>query len=920
MTPMLAIREQPFSGITRVRVVDEISMAPSIADLLASERNLPALFIENCEARINGELVPRDRWTYVRLRPQATQAISVTFTQPMHGGGGGNTWKLIATIAIVVVALIVSAGTFAAALPAGTFLGVSASAWAGAAIAIGGSLALAALTPSPSLDQGVIPGFNSGINTDDGALATSSAASLGGNVLGKGRSVPRVLGTMRLFPPILSPPLIEIVGDHSVAEAVYGLAGPHAISHLRVGTTPIELLPDVEIEIQEGLLNSPIQGLVSRQSFTDQSVAIQLSNHHIDLSSASAGLFLDNQTSPVLSCPEWEGFTTRVAPDEVWLPVVFPGGLISTTAVAAFVPFRVRMRQSGATTWINLPEFHAVYKRQNPVQFTIKLMWEAWDGIHVTVPDQGGPVRAWYTVPTQTVVSPVGAGGWQANSYFYLGSGDKFLSSTNSTTTTGLINMECFTDRVEFYLGGTASPDLFPNSGIWEVQVMRGWADLNTNITVADSYLYTDAAVHDPFTYYLDGSSIARIYGASSTFVDACQIPRLSSIWNEPPVPDPTVFATVSVKVRDRSVNELSVEASGYVYDWDGANWGTLTTSSNPATLMHEVLTGSLGAMPLPPEVMDNASLVTWRTHCVTNSYVCNAVVEGRKYFDISNMIAGTGYARLFHNEKWGVFLDKDRSAESPIQIFTPRNMKDFKWTKVFANPPAGIRASFISSALNYQNDEVIVYSDADNPDISNVEQITYDGLVTTAQITARATFDLGQLEKRMTFYNGTVDMESLVCQRGDLVGVQHDTLSGQAGFGLVKTVEFGGGLVTGLVMDGTIPIVQSTGLFVATNIYHKNFFDFGSDTGVAIRQKNGGTILIKQISTSSSDVETETTQITFTTPFTDPGSSYLAEGCLCTTGLLGSEYKRLLVHTIVPSEDMTASITFVDEAPELWT
>lgn len=918
MTPMLAIREQPFSGITRVRIVDEV--APSIADLLASEKHLPALFIENCEARINGELVPRDRWTYVRLRPQATQAISVTFTQPLHGGG--NTWKMIAAIAVLVVAAVVAGplGTALAESAFGTAIGLSAgvaSALVGAAIAIGGSLAIAALTPAPSLDQGTLPGVGS--SSSDGALATSSAASLGGNVLGRGRSIPRVLGAMRVFPPLLCPPLIEITGDHSTAEAVYGLAGPHAISDIRVGTTPIDLLSDIEVEIQEGLPNSPVQGLVSRQSFTDQSVAIQLSNHKIDLSSDSAGLFLDNQTSPALSCPQWEGFTTRVAPDEVWMPVAFPGGLISTTVATAFVPFRVRIRQSGATTWINLPEFHAVYKRQNPVAFTIKLMWKAWDGIHVTVPDQGGPVRAWYTVPTQTTVSPVGSGGWQANSYFYLGSGDKFIASTNSTTTTGLVNMECFTDRVEFYLGGTASPDLFPQSGTWEIQVMRGWADLNANITVADSYLYTDGYVHDTFGYYLDGSSVARIYGASSNFVDTCQIPRISSIWNEPPVPDPTVFATVSVRVRNRSVNELSVEASGYVYDWDGTDWATITTSSNPATLLHEVLTGSLGATPLPAEVVDNDSLVDWRTHCVTNSYECNAVVEGRKYFDIANMISGTGYARLFHNEKWGVFLDKDRSAESPIQIFSPRNMKDFKWTKVFTNPPAGIRASFVSSDLNYQNDEVIVYSDENNPDISKVEQITYDGLVTTAEVEARAAFDLGQLEKRMTFYNGTVDMESLVCQRGDLVGVQHDTLSGQAGFALVKTVEFGGGLVTGLVLDGTIPIVQDTGLFAATNIYHKNFFDFGSDTGVAIRLKNGGTILLKQMSTSSVDVETETTQITFTTPFADPGASYLAEGCLCTTGLLGSEYKRLLVHTITPNEDMTASITFVDEAPDLW-
>ena len=917
MTPMLAVRERPFGGITRART--EYENAPSIADLLASEHHLSTEFIENCEARINGDLVPRDRWSYVRLRPHATQEISVTFTIPLQGGGSSNLLKVIATIAILVVATVV-AGPLAGLLgfTAGTTGFAVASAVITASIAIGGSLALAALSPPPSLDSGLGAGFNSS-NAADGALATSSAASLSGNALGRGRAIPRVIGTMRVFPPMLTPPLIEIVGDHTIAEAVYGLAGPHALSDLRVGTTPINLLPDIEVELQEGLPNSPVQGLVTRQSFTDGTAAIQLSNHHIDLSSASAGLFLDNQTSPVQSCPQWEGFTSRVAPDEVWLPVGFTGGLISTTGSTAFVPFRVRIRQQGSSTWINLPEFHAVYKRQNPVAFTIKLMWQAWDGIHVPVDDQGGPVRAWCTVPVQNHPSLSGTGGWQANSYFYLGSGDKFLASSNATTTTGLINMECFTDRVEFYLGSAGGPALFPQSGTWEIQVMRGWVDLNSNITVADSYLYADGYVHDPFTYYLDGSNVARIYGASSSFVDTVQGPRVSSIWNEPPVPDPTAFSVIAVRVRDRSVNELGVQASGYVYDWDGAKWGTLTTSSNPATVLHEVLTGSLGSSPLPDSVVDNDSLVDWRTHCVTNSYECNAVIEGRKYFDIANMICGTGYARLFHNEKWGVFLDKDRSAESPIQIFTPRNMKDFKWTKVFTKLPSGIRASFVSANLNYQNDEAIVYSDNTNQDIAYVEQITYDGLVTAAEVEARAAFDLAQLEKRMTFYSGTVDMESLVCQRGDLVGVQHDTLSEQAGFSLIKQVELSGRLISGLTLDGTVPVVQSAGLFAATNIYNKNFFDFGAKTGIAIRQKNGGAILIKELSSSSSDTETDTTEVTFATPFADPGASYLTEGCLCTTGLLGSEYRRLLVQSITPNEDMTAAISFVDEAPELW-
>lgn len=923
MTPMLGIREKPFGGTTRVKPIDTLSRAPSIYELLAEERDLPMVFIECCEARINGALVPRSMWKHVRLRPQVMFDISVTFTMPLHN----KTWRTIATIGVLLVAAAFTLG-LAAPLLGGLATATAISAGTlgtviGATIAIGGQLAIAALTPPPNMpDQSSLFGGassgSSGTGEVSGDLASASAASLNGNVLGRGQAIPRVIGTMRIYPPLLVQPLVEIIGEHTIAEAVYGLCGPHAISDIQVGTTDSELLPDLTTEIQEGLPNSQQQGLVTRQGFTDTSVSVLMSSFDIDRSTASAGLLLSNQTSPTISSPQWEGFTSRTAPDEIWIPLGFANGLACTSATTVFVPVRARIRPLGSTTWINLPEFHVVQKRQNGFAITLKFMWQSWDGIHVTVPDQGGPVRAWYTVPTQTNPTLTGTGGWQANSYFY-SSGDLYLSSANATSTTGLVNMDCFEDRIEFYLGGTASPDLFPQTVAWEIQVLRGQANQNTNFTANATYMFTTGYVHDLFGYYLDGSSQARVYESAANFSDSIQIPRITSVWNDNPVPDQTSFATISVKVRDRSINELSVVASGYVYDWNGTTWSTLTTSSNPATNLHEVLTSSLGSTPLPSDVIDEDSILDWRTHCITNGYTCNAVIEGRNYFDVCTMICGTGYARLFHNEQWGVFLDKDRSAESPTQIFNPRNMKDFKWTKAFVRMPSGFRASYLDATNSYRNAESIIYSDADNPDVSRLESITYSGLTDAAQVLARGTFDLEQLTRRMTFYSGVIDLESLVCQRGDLVGVQHDILSTHGGFSVVKEVEFESNLVSGLTLDGTIPLIESDGLFSQTNIFNKDFFTFGATTGIAIRLKNSGGIVVKQLSSSSTNAEEDATSVIFATPFADPGSTYLAEGCLVSTGLYGSEYKRLLVHSIVTKQDLTASIIFVDEAPELW-
>jgi hypothetical protein len=45
--------------------------------------------------------------------------------------------------------------------------------------------------------------------------------------------LPRVIGHMRIFPPLYSYPLVEIPGDAAI-EAIFGLAGPHKIEDISV--------------------------------------------------------------------------------------------------------------------------------------------------------------------------------------------------------------------------------------------------------------------------------------------------------------------------------------------------------------------------------------------------------------------------------------------------------------------------------------------------------------------------------------------------------------------------------------------------------------------------------------------------------------------------------------------------------------
>ena len=254
--PVAVLKERPFDGRLRRLEVDW-SRAPSIAEILDAQEDLPQHFRDHCIARVIDEEVPREMWRYVRPKPCSVRNgkvidVVVIFSLPLgspggggaRGGSGGGAKKnpiaTVATIAVLLAATVVSAGALAP-LDAGLLgAGTIGAHLAGAAISLGGALAIAALVPPPSLrsNQGVV-------GADNG---TNAAASLSGNVLAKGGSVPRVIGTHRIYPPIITPPLIEIVGDFTVAECVYGLAGPHALSNVLVGTTTEDNIPELQTE------------------------------------------------------------------------------------------------------------------------------------------------------------------------------------------------------------------------------------------------------------------------------------------------------------------------------------------------------------------------------------------------------------------------------------------------------------------------------------------------------------------------------------------------------------------------------------------------------------------------------------------------------------------------------------------------
>jgi hypothetical protein len=894
----------------------------TILEMVRSVPGLPRQFQSRGIVCINGEEIPRHLWCYVRPKPTCIELpISVTLHWPLQGGGGGGGRSgsksiigIVAAIALIAVtAFILGPGGAAliagAGLPA-SVLGISTATLIAGAVGIAGALAISALTAPPTQEAAQITsgGGGSDVNTDN-----RDPASAGGNVLNPGGAIPRVVGTRKVFPPFICEPVVELVDEDEYVEAVIALNGPHSLDDIRVDGVSITDAEDVEYEIKEGWPSDTAITLVERQGRTT-TPQITLSVHTVDTNDTN----LLHQSLPEQDLPIWHGVVSRSEPDEIWLHLLFPGGMVFPPTSTIRIPLRIRMRlrASGSSPpdpWINLPEVHVSGNTTQQIRLAVVFKWQETADALETVPTTKGFVYASIDVPPQVVAPATPTDReWDANAYFDDGAGNVYLFNGNEASTR-VRNINLFVNRMEVYLQEATFP-----RGIYEIEIKRGSPLLSSEFA-GTTYLY-GGNLFDFFWYNTSGSTqIAPV--TRTNYSDRAALVRVVSIWNEHPVQQ-TGFALIAIKAINRQISRISVQASGYVRDWSGSAWDTWTTTSNPAPHYVDVLSGAQNLDPLPEDLRDDTGLVAWRTLCSSNDWTCDAIIDDMRTQDALALLASCAYAKPYQSDQYGVTVDKDVSAESPIQVFSRVNASNVKFERGFARVPAGFIVGYRDESADDDRAQTIVYQR--DPSIATstglLESITYDGLVETDKVEARALFDLDQVNQRATFYSLDTDVESIVCRRGSLVALQHDVLTSRAGDAHIKTKTLTGSDISGFVLDSVIPIINELDMHAVTDMHLiADMHLVGITTGIAIRRING------TISTHSlSDVTGESATITLTTPFADTAEILGYDdtsneyGCLLVSGELDTEYRRLLVATITPGKDLRASLTLVDEAPEL--
>lgn len=876
MSQLYCVYRRPFGAEPRVQRFREGLTFAEIVERM----DLPRSFVDQGgTVCMNGHPVPHGAWHLVKPKAvTAGVANAITFHAPIRGGGdsgGKNPLAILGGLALAVLSGGAASGLFATA--GGLFVKGSTSAlFLAGGISLVGSLLLNALVPPPTLDQ------------QGEAQQQRRDAAARGNVLDPNGSVPRVIGERRVFPPLAVEPLVTFDGDDEVVEAVYCLSGPHRLQDIRVGAAPIEDVAGALLETREGWPGQRPLTLIRRYGRTEATQR-EIRGHQVD---GEDGALLDTSIDVGLAVPQAQVVATRKTPDTHELQLTFPQGLGRPRQENDLlrVPLRLRIRRIGGD-WKRLPELHYQGADFRQLRATIRLHWRAQNGAAPTAATTKGFVAAFSAVPGQTA-APATAG-WTADAYFYAGSGDTYASQ-NNLGSSGLRRYRMDRHVAEFFL----DPAEF-EPGRYEIEITRGCA-IRRNDWSDANYQY-QGNVRDLFGWF---GTPARIPFSRADMTDTLALVRSVSIWNRPPVRSQD-FALIAVRARNVSLERLSVLAGGYVPDWDGTGWRDWTVTSNPAPHYRDTLLGRQNADPLPAENLDDTGLVDWREACESAGHAVDAVLQDTSVGEALTVIAACGYARPYQSDRWGVVRDYDRSAEPPVQLITPRNSANFRWTKAFAKLPDGLRVTFADAAEDWEDRQITVWRKGVSRDGGLLEQVTYLGVTSEAEAIQRARYDLAQLELRATLFSLDMAAEALVCRRGALVGVVHDAVAEQAGF--ARVVEGG---TDAVVLDAAVrcsdePMPRAVTYFRAVPSVRA----LGTRTQAQIRYPDGE-VALADLTNATGEAETlifAETQVE------------VPAGALVSTRVLVPDYRRMIVFDMRWTRDYEATLTLVDEAPELF-
>jgi len=823
--------------------------------------------------------MPIDRGLWHLIKPKQDQQLLLRAI-PMGGGGGKNPLSAVLSIALMVAVPYIAPALggalgFGWSTAGGTFITSSAlgmSVVKGGLMLVGRMLINAIAPPSQPK-----PNANGSFTADSPTLFITGAT----NRVSQFGVIPKVLGKSRIVPPQVKPYTETVGNDQYVRQLFIWGYGEVEIEDIKIGETLISEFDDVEIEHVYGTSSDPAITLYPN-SVDENRLNISLTNA------------LGYQTR-----------TTSIDTDEISVDITFPRGLHNLASVNNWKPssetvqFEVQYAPTGTTDWssdttsyktISLQSINSSFAGLHPslgISYYRKdlVVMEESSGVATIIKG----VRT--TTESLAVVPP-------------FPSNKILLAELHFSGASGLVVVDK-RDSNLFGVEFQTSSDFLVTNVSNVIKIASGGLLFNGIFVTASQ---TNALVYNVRLQVTRGQYDVRIKRITQDNTDTADIRYfdkadwtvLRSINNEPPVTK-SGMAMTAVRIKatgqlNGSIDQLNAVVTSVVNDYDGTSSWVSASSSNPASLFREVLQGSANFKALDDSRVDITALEAWHDDCSANGREYNRVIDSQiSVQELLHDIASAGRASpTVIDGLWSVVQDKLQTV--PLQHFTPRNSYDFSAEKAYPTQPHALRVEFINRDNGWQQDEITVYDDGyDASSATEIETMSLSGITSSDQVWKDARYFMAVSRLRPEMYSFSVDVENLVCNRGDLIRFSHDIPLFGITSGRVSSTANDGTNVTTVTID-TIAVMES-----------------GKSYDIRFRLSDGSSLL-KTINTVAGDNST----LTFSTPF--PIADAPLAGDLFMFGVTGTESVELLIKSIKPSGDLSARLVCVDASPAVHT
>lgn len=880
-------------------------------------------------------------WARVYPKEGATVTIRVV---PQGGGGRKSIMSTVLSLALTVAAPGIGSALAGAIGFSGFSIGTVAFSGGqilGGLVGVVGRLAISSIFKPPSPRQPAA-------GQQDGQTLFVAGTQ---NQLLKWSTIPRNYGKMRMVPPYAALPYTETVGDDQYIRAIFCCGyGPNEVSAMRIGDTSLSEYSGVDVEIRKGYLtDDPLTLYTNTVLQNDINIYVPYAGETLEDSTGVSitggntinlppghGIPLDNLAYVKMSgwstadnneefavtaasgntitiggggltndaggeevtikFNYWYVQTSDLAADEIITDLTLPQGLVKfqgTTKISQTVQAEVQYSVTGTGVWSNSAVTYTAVSAQEspdlgkPSGSNKSQYWRVYlDPADGSLGAVEGAVLTGAGVPEEPIIPagmlPIA----------------KVLrrSSDSDQIAAGDITDERDPAQIGDYFEAAADFAPTPTGQNDEHIAVAAGGLAFPGIKVTDK---RTAAIRKEVRFIVGGGQydvrVRRVTddATSDQVFDKIYWTAVRTIRNTSPIlkAGMTLIA-LRIKATDQLngvLNNFNCVVSSILPIWDGADWNTEEETSNPAAIYRDIITGRANARALATARLDATAFEEFYEDCETEEFFYNGIFDSQQsvWNAAQQVVAVARATPRLADGLWSILRDQPQTVA--VQHFTPRNSWGFNSNVVFSEQPHVLRVQFFNEALDWQQDEVLVYADGYTAaNATKSEALFFPGITDAVQAWKAGRYFQALAKYQPEQYVFFADAENIVCTRGDLIRLSHDVILGEVHSGRIASLATSGSDITGITIDETVSMLA------------------GRTYGVRIRLSDGSELL-KEVTTVAGDTST----LTFTTAFAV--SSGVGVDDIFSFGEYGSETIPCVVKKIDPAGDITAKITCVD-------